>query len=178
MLLALLTSQRIQTLKHIKWRNVVFNEAGCDIYIDSLLKTSKPGTHQSPLKLKTFSVRELCVVAHLKQYISFTKDLRGSVEQLLFKPHNAVSPDTIARWIKSVMQSSGIDTQVFGAHSTRSASTSKLHSLKVPMNTILAAGGWTNAKTFATFYKKKTFAEPNESQLLTNYTCSTSVNSH
>ena len=41
------------------------------------------------------------------------------------KPHQEISKDTIARWIKVILSRAGIDVGQFGAHSERSATTSK-----------------------------------------------------
>ena len=49
------------------------------------------------------------------------------------------------------MTKSGIDTQQFGAHSTRAAATSAAFSKKVSVDTILSAAGWSN---FARYYNK------------------------
>ena len=43
------------------------------------------------------------------------------------KPHDEISSPTIARWIKTILKDAGIDTKVFQAHSSRSASTSKVN---------------------------------------------------
>lgn len=40
------------------------------------------------------------------------------------KPHNPVCSAAIARWMKTVMGSAGIDTDQFKAHSLRAAATS------------------------------------------------------
>ena len=40
------------------------------------------------------------------------------------KPHDAVSKDTIARWIREVMCLAGADMSLFKAHSVRAASVS------------------------------------------------------
>ena len=40
------------------------------------------------------------------------------------KPYAPVQACTIARWVKTVLKDAGINTSVFTAHSTRSASTS------------------------------------------------------
>ena len=62
----------------------------------------------------------------LMLYIERTKDLRGDKQffNSFMKPHNPVTSSTIARWLKQVMESAGIDTIIFKAHSVRSASTS------------------------------------------------------
>ena len=73
-----------------------------------------------------------------------------SKKQLLsyVRPHKPVSKDTVARWCKTVTRSAGIDTKVFGPHSSRSASTSKAHASGLQLNDIIKATGWTNEKTF------------------------------
>ena len=42
----------------------------------------------------------------------------------------------------------------FSAHSVRAASTSKAKTNLVPVDNILKVAGWSNAETFARFYKK------------------------
>ena len=82
----------------------------------------------------------MCVVSHLKEYISHTSSLRENKQQLfvsLHKSHAAVTTDTIARWIRGVMHAARINSQVFGAHITRSARTSKVYSLNVPIDITL-----------------------------------------
>ena len=98
----------------------------------------------------------MCCVS-FEKYLEITGGLRGSEKQLFIsfnKPHKAVSVDTLSRWAKSVLKDSGIDVKTFSTHSTRSASTSKGFEMGIPINDILAAASWTNAKTFATFYNK------------------------
>ena len=157
MLLALLSGQRLQTLKSIKVENIKFTQEGCEIYIDTPLKTTKPGKHLKPIKVQNYEADNLCIVSHLKEYVSVTSTLRTNEEQLfirLQKPYVGVSTDTIARWLKLVMSEAGIDVTVFSAHNTRLAATSKANNCQVPIDTILAAGGWTNAQTFAKYYNK------------------------
>lgn len=174
MLLSLLSGQRLQTLKSIKVENVNFTHEGCEIYIDTLLKTTKPGKHLKPIKLQKYDADNLCIVSHLKEYVSVTDSLRTNEDQLfirLQKPYVGVSTDTIARWLKLVMSEAGIDVTVFSAHSTRSAATSKANSCQVPIDTILAAGGWTNAQTFAKYYNKPIPTSSFGNQLLRNKDC-------
>ena len=95
----------------------------------------------------------------LKVYLQKTASLRNECSQLLIshqKPFEAVSKDTISRWIKTMLADSGVNTDIFSAHSTRAASTSKAHSSQfIPIDTILAAAGWVKAETFAKFYNKR-----------------------
>ena len=100
----------------------------------------------------------------LNEYISRTIELRGNTTKLLIsyvKPHESVSTDTIARWLRSVMEVSGIDVSISKVHSCRSASTSKAEKF-VPIDVVKNAGGWGNVSTFRKFYDKPitvTFAD-------------------
>ena len=49
----------------------------------------------------------------------------------------------------------GIDTDKFGAHSTRAASSSAATRGGVPVSDILNTGGWSSEKTFAKHYNLK-----------------------
>ena len=67
---------------------------------------------------------------------------------------------TIARYVKLFLGDAGIDTTVFTAHSTRSASTSKANNLGLSMKDIAKAAGWSTEHSFQRFYKlpvKKNF---------------------
>jgi len=58
----------------------------------------------------------LCVVTCLKECLKRTKPLRGSETKLFIgfvKPYKHISRTTISRWIRSVMETAGVDTQVF-----------------------------------------------------------------
>ena len=83
--------------------------------------------------------------------------LRGTTTTKLFifyvKPHKAVGTHTIGCWIKQLLQESGIDTTIFKANSTRTASVSKVsHSL--PTDTILRHVGWESDCVLRKFYNK------------------------
>ena len=102
------------------------------------LKQSTPRTQVKPLVLKAYTHDEsLCVFSTLKEYLQRTETLRVTGSQLLIsfqKPHKAVSRDTISRWIRTVMQLSGINLDVYKAHSTRAASVSAAHRAQVPVS--------------------------------------------
>ena len=124
------------------------------------LKTSRPG--KSTWKVEFFSLPEensLCPVATLTEYLSRTEGLRNSVsseETRLFisfiKPHKAVSTATVARWIKSVLSTAGIDTSVFKPHSVRGASVTNKYVQGVPVADILRMADWLNEHTFRKYY--------------------------
>ena len=65
-----------------------------------------------------------------------------------------MSKDTVARWIKTTLKHSGIDTEQFTCHSTRSASTSCAEAAGLSLEQIMQAAGWSTSSTFAKFYDK------------------------
>ena len=158
MLLALLSGQRCQTLHCLSLASMKISDAKCVFSIDVLLKHSRKGKHLAPLEFVAFPQNSrLCVVSVLKEYLCRTKELRGSENMLLIsyqKPYKHISKDTLARWIRDVLQRAGVDTQHFGAHSTRMASTTAAVSRGVPVDTLMRAAGWSSQSTFTRFYKK------------------------
>jgi len=79
-------------------------------------------------------------VSTLKEYKSRTQSLQGRETNLLvaiIKPHKAVSSSTVARWLKSLPEASGIDTSLFVAHSVRGASSSAAASAGIQPQTFL-----------------------------------------
>jgi len=155
MILALVTGQRAQTLSKLKLSEMVETQNGIIFRIGDHLKTKAPGT--AVVELAKFNDNSaICPVNLITTYIEATKNVRTD-DQLLIsfaKPHKAVNVDTIRRWVMHVMSISGVDTDVFKPHSTRSASTSKANVKQVPLECILSAAMWTNGSTFAKFYNK------------------------
>lgn len=73
---------------------------------------------------------DLCVVKTLNSYIDVTTSFRVTDEanQLLLgtvKPHKPVVSSTISGWIKRFLHKGGIHTEVFKAHSTKAAASTK-----------------------------------------------------
>ena len=60
--------------------------------------------------------------------------------------------DTLARWIRGFMQDSGIDINVFGAHSVRGAAASAAGIANAPVDDILRAGDGSSLNTFNRHY--------------------------
>lgn len=166
MLIALTNAARAQSIHLISVNNMkkCFNE-----YIfeySGLLKQCRPGYKMPVVHMKAHPPdRRLCIYVVVKEYLSKTAPIRNGEQSLLLsyvKPHKAVTRDTVSRWIKMVMKLSGVNTDVFGSHSVRSASVSKAKSVDVPVDEILRKAGWTNATTFSRFYEKDIIVE-NES---------------
>lgn len=162
MLLALLTGQRCQTIHKLQIDSMKMADEKCTFMIDSLLKHSRAGNHLKPIELTHFPPnKSVCVIEVLKEYLSRTREHRvqNKTSQLLLSfhsPFKPVSKDTIARWIKAVLELSGIDTSVYTAHSTRAASTSAASRTGLPICDIMKAAGWSREDTFAKYYKKQT----------------------
>ena len=68
-LLCLTTGQRDQTIKYLNLDCIKISSDKVLLFVPETLKTTRPGHHLPPIELKTFKDSELCVVAHLKQYI-------------------------------------------------------------------------------------------------------------
>ena len=159
MLMALTNAARVDTVYKLSVTGIQKFSSEFILYVDGLLKQSRPGNVCSQLSFKAFPPdRRLCVYFVLKEYLARTKLLRDKKETKLLisyaKPHKSVSKDTVARWIKTVMIRAGIDVKVFRPHSVRVAAASKAHSKAVPIQEILQTAGWSNAGTYYKFYKK------------------------
>ncbi|XP_045763681.1 uncharacterized protein LOC123866270 [Maniola jurtina] len=158
--LALCTAHRVQTLSLIKLDNIKFSENGVKIMITDLIKTSAPGRNQPVLCLPYFRENvSICPATVLSDYISKTRNIRPEGTDTLLlthkRPHKPATTQSISRWIKQVLSESGVDVGVFGAHSTRHASTSAASSAGVNIETIRKTAGWTSSSdSFARFYNR------------------------
>lgn len=159
-LLALATGQRIQTISVIKIQNIHIFADKMVITITDLLKTSGIGRQQPTLNLPFFTQRPaICPANCLQAYIKTSEPRRTSnVANLLLthkKPYRAATTQTIRRWIKDMLESSGVDTTIFNAHSTRHASTSAALRAGMSLDTIRRCAGWSEqSTTFANFYNR------------------------
>ncbi|XP_068724072.1 uncharacterized protein [Montipora capricornis] len=157
MLVASLSGQRCQTIHALDVNNMVLTKDRCTFYIQELLKTSRPGKHFGKLELRAYHPdNRLCVVTFLEEYVRRTKPLRCSSSLFISyqKPHDSVTTDTVGRWLRKVLENSGLDVRKYGAHSTRAASTSAAKTVNISIQSIMDAAGWSNAETFRKFYDK------------------------
>ena len=157
-LLLLVTGQRGQSIHLLTLSAMKLTESACQFQILDHTKTSKPGHSPTGITISEFKQdTRICPLTALKEYLDRTQGLRNG-EKCLFisyvRPHGAVSRDTISRWAKSVLESSGIDSHKFSPHSTRAAAASKAKQKDVPLDVILAHVGWRSAETFRKFYDK------------------------
>lgn len=173
MLLALTSAARAHEVAYLDVRYLVKHHSGYSFHFGKPTKTAKQRKPRPPLKFMHFKEDlNLCVCNHIDVYLERSSPWRGENFQLLLsfvKPHKAVKPCTISRWILEVLTLSGIDTSTFKGHSTRSASSSKAVVQGVPMTEILKKGHWTTSTTFERTYRKEILVEPEifESAVLT-----------
>ena len=156
-LIALVTSQRCQSLQALDTEHMEINDLHAKFHIQKLLKhNSHTNKVLNVITLPAYKVnKKLCPVTYLKQYLKRTQRLRTDTQLFIGtqKPHKPVSTSTISRWIKFILKVAGINTDIYKAHSCRAASSSAA-ALSLDIHHILQAGSWTRANTFATFYNK------------------------
>ena len=157
MLLALTSGQRCQTLTYLDIQSMKETPEYYVFQLTEHIKQNRPGNVFSTFHVGKYHQEELCVYHTLKSYLYRTAPLRGGTSTRLLisyvKPHGAVTTNTLSRWIKQVLTSSGIDTSIFKAHSTRSASVSKVSNF-LPVDVILKHVGWSSDCVFRKHYNK------------------------
>ena len=68
------------------------------------------------------------------------------------KPHKPVTSSTIARWLRTVLEKSGIDISIFKAHSVRRAAATAASMGGITIK----AADWSSESVFTKFYYKTT----------------------
>lgn len=105
MLTALVTGQRCQSLHLMDLTSMQQNDVHYKFIIKDIVNQSAPGRNQPELILSAFTADcRVCVYSVLSEYIKCTAPLRGGETRLFIsfvKPYQAVSRDTISRWIKN-----------------------------------------------------------------------------
>ena len=175
-ILALVTGQRVQTLFCIKVNNIIHEDKRIRIKIEEKLKTSRFMKSMPVLEIPYYDAQpNVCPARTLVTYLEKTSDLRPPDEERLIlthqKPYHAATTQTVSRWIKSTLKQSGLNTELYSAHSTRHASTSAAARTGVNVDTILQAIGWSkNSSTFARFYNRPLISEKSfATSILSNY---------
>ena len=158
MLILLVSSQRGQSIHYLDLQHLNMDEDNYSFDVAEHIKTSTPRSPYTRIDIAAYEPDStICPLSCLKAYINKTKDLRNDETKLFLsyvRPHKPVSRDTISRWTKETLRRCGIDTKVFTAHSTRSASVSKANEKDVPVHEIMAKAGWKSAETFRKYYNK------------------------
>ena len=161
-LMALTSVARGSELHKLDPQLMMEQDGMVEFKVAGLTKTKRP---QAP----HFSVRftkyekdvSLDVVTCLKVYLDRTQAWRlssaskGHLFLSFIKPHKPVVACSIARWLKTVMAKSGIDTSIYKAHSTRMAATSKAKAQGLSTGQIVKRANWASASTFHKYYHRK-----------------------
>ena len=134
----------------------------CSFEIFGTTKTSKGGKKPKPIEFYSFpDDPQLCPVEVIKSYISMTKEWRvgNNGRSSLFishiSPHDPIGTSSIARWIKDLLDLSGVDISVFQAHSVRGAASSKALMKGLSVKEILNKGNWSRESTWQKFYNRE-----------------------
>ncbi|MCG7879448.1 MAG: tyrosine-type recombinase/integrase [Candidatus Thiodiazotropha taylori] len=151
-LIALATAPRAQTLVSMDLDYMLIKENQVVFSFPDLLKTSREG-HSFSLTLNHYKDEKLCVMHTLLFYLEKVQTKRLSKKVLVsYVTYKEVCTSTVARWLKSILELSGIDTKVFKAHSYRAASTSAAFNRGCSLKTILSTADWSSDKNFKKFY--------------------------
>ena len=153
-LLALSNADRASDITSLDLTGLSYLPEGALFKQINLTKTSRPGLMPDAFYPTYIHDPKLCVVTHLKEYISRTESLRSSSSLVIsyVKPHGKVSAPTVSRWMVSMMSKAGLDTEKYKAHSTRAASTTKAAERGVSFAQLQKCANWTNETTFQKFY--------------------------
>jgi hypothetical protein len=166
-LISLTSSDRAQTLHLLDVEMIhIIDNIGLEFEDPALLKTRKgaPKRGLPPKKVKCVSwdAPELDVAAYVDEYVRKTfRFRRKAVSMGLPKPtqfflsHRTGKPvqrSSISRWIRQVMELSGIDISTFKPGSTRGASASMAVRQGATPDQIMRHGDWSNLGTYQRFY--------------------------
>jgi hypothetical protein len=122
-------------------------------------KNMKGGEKKAEIAVPRFTDNiNLCPVLCLEEYLrrtqAYRKDVAGALFLALRTPYQVVSVDSVRRWLRALLEESGIATEVFKVHSIRSAASSKALGQGVPIDTILSTANWSSTHTFVKFYRR------------------------
>ena len=158
-LIALSSAPRAQALASLNLDCMQVMDSKVVFHFNNLLKTSKQGKSFT-LELKHFANEKLCVMHTLLKYVEKTSNIRKSRQLLVsYCSYMSVTTSTIARWLKEILNLSGINTQTFKAHSYRSAATSAAFSKGCSLKDILKMADWSSSKNFYKFYYRESAKE-------------------
>lgn len=160
-LITLATAPRAQTLVSLKLSNMVVQQQVVVFAFTDLLKTScKSNSASFSLKVEHFKDEDLCAMHTLMFYLKCVKKHRKDNQVFVsYKTFKAVTTSTIARWLKDVLNLSGIDSDLFKAHSFRGAATTCAHEKGCSLKLILETADWKSDKNFRKFYYRQTVSK-------------------
>ena len=169
-LVALTSSDRAQTIHALRKDQMETSDEGLVFIVTSLLKHTRRGAPATKVVCVEWDAPELNVAEYVLYYLKKTLKFRMKawrkdhvdVHQL-FLSHRTGKPvlrASISRWIREVMDLSGIDVSTFAPHSTRGASISEATRRGASSSQIVAQGNWTNLGTYQRFYNREVHDTP------------------
>ena len=138
----LTTLMRSVDAANIVW--ALFHQ-GSETFIKCTTKTGE---------LTTFNVRGKT----LDTVFAYMYEYRAQPALFLFrstvKPHQCLGSERLAKRLLDVMQSVGIDTEIFKSHSLRGATATHLLKEGVPHHLVQSRGAWTSSATLDVYYNR------------------------
>ena len=159
MLLSLFSTSRVSEITISRMDYFTKHSSVYTFFILHLTKTCRRGK-KPHLNLKFYNFpgdKKLCVCKAVDSYLERNNAWGVGESQFLvshIKPYKSVSPSTVFRWLGQVLAMVGINTEVFKAHSIRSASSSKTELTGFSLIDIIKQGHWSQTSIFQKFYRK------------------------
>ena len=166
-ILSIVTSQRVSSVAYFSLDQTFFT---LDKVIFVPVKLGKH--HRQGKKIRKVTIKaypgdpRVCAVETVRAYIARRRPLSEENQLMVThrKPYRPASVDTVARWLKQVLNLSGINPAVFGAHSFRGASTSAAKQASIPITKILARGQWASEHTWRRHYDLDVMGYPSSDE--------------
>ena len=162
MLFSLTCPERVSALTKLDLRHCHSLPEGVEFMLSSPRKRGTADQLPKAFFALFPSNSKLCPVETLRCYLKATGTIRpvipASKPDPLFisyvKPHKPISAPSLTRWLHSLLKASGVNSDIFKAHSVRRASTSAAANSNVPLSEILKMADWSSPSTFQKFYYK------------------------
>ena len=156
-LLAVTCPSRTVDLSSLDTARMRTHHNGVSFLPNSLSKQSRQGKSIEPFFFPSFPSNNVLCRNTIRTYMNRVASLRqGETRLFIFiTPYKAITSSSIARWLRQMLESAGINTAIFGAHSTRGASASAAFKAGITVNDILKAANWNSESVFQRFYHKE-----------------------
>ena len=158
-LIALSSSDRGQTLHLASVNSMSITSQSVDFIVKERTKTTRRILKPITISCVSNDDESPNFANYVQFYINATKAHRGKEGKLFisWKTLKPVVRSSLARWLKQVLASAGIDTSIFKAHSYRGAGLSHALNKGATIDQIVKAGNWANASTFNKFYNAPSY---------------------
>ena len=159
---ALTSAERGSELAAHDLRFKKYHPEGVEFNLPELTKSVRVGKNLKVSFHASFPQDNLwCPCECLRAYEARTTTFRhvdpGQPNKLFLatiRPYKPVKSATLAHWIKNLLSNSGIDSNIFKAHSTRGAASSTAAKAGLSLSDIIRMADWSNDSTFRRFYYK------------------------